>query len=223
MDETSFSRRQSVENKTAVSCRYSPAHWYGGICKRFFDIIGASVMLLVAALPMLAAALAIKIEGGGNVIFRQTRMGACMKPFTCYKFRTMKSNAPHDCATAKLENPELYITRVGAALRKMSIDELPQLFNVLKGEMSLVGPRPVITGETELISLRASLGVYSVKPGITGLAQVRGRDCLSDRRKAALDAQYIERMSLLFDIKLLCCTLVSVLSCRGIREGRAEK
>ncbi len=196
---------------------------YGGMPKRIFDILAASLLLVVAALPMLAAAAAIKIEGGGRVIFRQVRVGAAGKPFVCYKFRTMTNDAPSECASAKLENPGRYITRIGAVLRRTSIDELPQLYNVIKGEMSLVGPRPVIFGEGELVSLRESLGVYRVSPGITGLAQVRGRDCLTDRRKAALDAQYIERMSFLYDLWLLFATVISVLSCRGIREGRAGK
>ncbi len=193
---------------------------YGGIPKRLFDIIVASVLLIVAAIPMLLAAMAIKLEGGGSVIFRQTRVGANMKPFVCYKFRTMRPEAPRDCASAELEHPERYITRVGAALRRMSIDELPQLFNVLAGDMSLVGPRPVIPGETELVELRRRLGVYSVRPGITGLAQVRGRDCISVRRKAELDAEYTRRMSFWLDIALLLRTFFCVIFCRDVHEGK---
>jgi O-antigen biosynthesis protein WbqP len=221
MDDISCSRGRPAEKRSFPDLSLS--HWYSGIPKRLFDIVFASVLIVLAALPMLAAAIAIKIEGGGKVLFRQIRVGAGLKPFVCYKFRTMKHDAPHDCATAKLEHPERYITRVGAALRRMSIDELPQLFNVLRGDMSLVGPRPVIPAECGLVSLRECLGVYSISPGITGLAQVRGRDCLSDRRKAAFDSQYLEHMSFFFDLKLLCCTVISVLTCRGIHEGRVGK
>ncbi len=193
---------------------------YGGLPKRLFDIVVASLLLILAAIPMLLAAAAIKLEGGGNVIFRQIRVGANLRPFVCYKFRTMRPEAPRDCASAELEQPERYITRVGTALRRMSIDELPQLFNVLSGDMSLVGPRPVIPGETELVELRRQLGVYRVSPGITGLAQVRGRDCITIERKAELDAEYISRMSLWLDIKLILRTFFCVIFCRDVHEGK---
>lgn len=195
---------------------------YSGIPKRLLDLVAAAFLLVVTSPIMALAALAISLEGDGGVIFRQIRMGQGMKPFVCYKFRTMRPNAPGDCASAALENPERYITKVGRILRRFSIDELPQLVNVIKGDMSLVGPRPVILGERELIELRRQLGVYSVKPGITGLAQIRGRDNISIHRKAALDFQYTERLSLGYDIKLLGCTVLSVLGCRGVREGKAE-
>ncbi|NLW74684.1 MAG: sugar transferase [Clostridiales bacterium] len=193
---------------------------YGGLPKRLFDIIVASILLILVAIPMLLAALATKLEGGGCVIFRQVRVGVGMRPFVCYKFRTMKPDAPPDRASAALEHPERYITRVGAALRRFSVDELPQLFNVLLGDMSLVGPRPVIPGETGLVELRRRLGVYSVKPGITGLAQVHGRDCISVSRKAELDAEYVRRMSLWLDIALLCRTFFCVIFCRDVHEGK---
>lgn len=201
---------------------YRVTYGYGGIPKRLFDLTAAVLLLVLGAPLMLFAAVAVMLEGGG-IIFRQTRMGAGMKTFVCYKFRTMRRDAPPNCATSALERPERYITRTGAVLRRLSIDELPQLINVIRGDMSLVGPRPVIPDEKELIELRRSLGVYGVRPGITGLAQLRGRDCLADRRKAAYDAQYIERMSFGYDIRLLVGTLVSVAGCCGIREGKAER
>lgn len=170
---------------------------------------------------MLICALAIALEGGGPVIFRQWRMGADRRPFICFKFRTMTADAPHNCATAELCTPERYITPVGALLRATSLDELPQLFNVLRGDMSLIGPRPVICEERELIGLRDSLGVYAIRPGMTGLAQVRGRDSVPLRRKAAYDAQYMENMSFALDAVLLWRTLINVVNRADIREGAA--
>lgn len=196
---------------------------YCGLPKRIFDVASALAGMILAALPMLLSAIAIMLEGDGPVIFRQLRVGIDRKPFVCYKFRTMTTDAPRECATAALEAPERYITRVGKFLRRTSLDELPQLVNVLRGDMSLIGPRPVICSEDELIDLRGSLGVYGIRPGMTGLAQVRGRDCLSNRRKAALDAQYLERMSFGYDIRLLARTMVNVICCRGVREGGAGK
>ena len=193
---------------------------YGGLPKRLLDIAVAISGLIIAALPMALCALAIWIESGGPVIFRQSRVGADRRNFTCYKFRTMSADAPHECATAQLDHPERYITRVGGFLRRTSLDELPQLFNVLRGDMSLIGPRPVIPSEQELVGLRDSLGVYGIRPGMTGLAQIRGRDAVSIHRKAAYDAQYVERMSFGYDFVLLLQTLVNVVLCRNVREGR---
>ena len=192
---------------------------YGGVPKRILDIIFSVSGLLLFSLPMLLCAAAIVVEDGCPVIFRQTRIGADLKPFVCYKFRTMRCDAPHDRATADLHDAHKYITRVGAFLRRTSLDELPQLFNVLRGDMSLIGPRPVIPQERELIALRNSLGVYCIRPGLTGLAQVRGRDSVSVRRKAAYDAQYVERMSFVYDATLMAKTLFSVICCRGVQEG----
>lgn len=208
-------RRAIAEGRERIS--------YSGAPKRILDILLTLLILVVLSPLMAAAAAAVALEGGGGVIFRQIRMGRDMKPFVCYKFRTMRSDAPADCASAALERPELYITRVGRLLRRISIDELPQLFNVLRGDMSLVGPRPVIVGERELIELRRRLGVYTVSPGITGLAQIRGRDCVSLHRKAALDCQYVGKMSMRYDLYLIFLTVFSVLGCRGVREGKASK
>ncbi len=193
---------------------------YSGLPKRLLDMTFSLSGLIIAALPMAICAAAIWIESGGPVIFRQNRVGADRRNFTCYKFRTMSPDAPHECATAELDHPERYITRVGRFLRRTSLDELPQLFNVLRGDMSLIGPRPVIPSERELVGLRDSLGVYGIRPGMTGLAQIRGRDVVSIRRKAAYDAQYMERMSLGYDCVLLMQTLINVVLCRNVREGR---
>ena len=196
---------------------------YGGLPKRILDIAVALAGLIIAAFPMALCAAAIYIDGGGPIIFRQRRIGADCRPFVCYKFRTMSPDAPRECATAALEHPEQYITRVGVFLRRTSLDELPQLFNVLKGDMSLIGPRPVIASESELIGLRDILGVYGIRPGMTGLAQVRGRDSVSIRRKAAYDAQYVERMSFGYDLMLFIRTLFNVVCCRGVREGSVHE
>lgn len=195
---------------------------YRGMPKRLLDIILSAAAIVVMALPMLLCAAAIYIDDGGPVVFRQWRMGADRRPFICLKFRTMTRGAPHSCATAQLRSPERFITRVGAVLRATSLDELPQLFNVLRGEMSLIGPRPVICEERELIGLRDSLGVYAIRPGITGLAQVRGRDSVSLRRKAAYDAQYMENMSFSLDARLLWQTIINVVNRRGVIEGRPQ-
>jgi len=202
------------ENINSAYCRF---------VKRALDIIISAAGLIILALPMAVAALAIKLCDGGRVIFRQERVGLGGRHFICYKFRTMTPEAPHDCATRELFDAEKYITPVGRFLRRASVDELPQLLNVLKGDMSIVGPRPVIPAETELVGLREALGVYSVRPGITGLAQVRGRDCVSICRKAAYDAQYAESLSLWGDISLLFKTLFCVFCGAGIREGKSMK
>lgn len=193
---------------------------YGGLPKRLLDIAVAASGLVIAAPIMALCALAIWTEGGGPVIFKQSRVGADRRSFICYKFRTMSTDAPHNCATAELDHPERYITRVGGFLRRTSLDELPQLFNVLRGDMSLIGPRPVLESERELVGLRDNLGVYSIRPGMTGLAQIRGRDVISIRRKAAYDAQYVERMSFGYDLALFWQTLINVALCRNVREGR---
>lgn len=193
---------------------------YCGLPKRLLDIAVAASGLIIAAPLMALCALAIWMEGGGPVIFKQSRVGADRCSFICYKFRTMSTDAPRDCATSELDRPEQYITHVGRFLRRTSLDELPQLFNVLKGDMSLIGPRPVIASEWELVGLRDDLGVYSIRPGMTGLAQIRGRDVVSIRRKAAYDAQYVERMSFGYDLALFWRTLINVVLCRNVREGR---
>lgn len=202
------------ENIKSAYCRF---------LKRGLDIIIAAAGLVILAIPLAVAALSIKLCDGGRVLFKQERVGLGGRHFICYKFRTMSSDAPHDCATRELFDAEKYITPIGRFLRRASVDELPQLLNVLKGDMSIVGPRPVIPSETELVTLRENLGVYSVRPGITGLAQVRGRDNVSICRKAAYDAQYVENLSLWKDVSLVFKTLFCVFCGAGIREGSGVK
>lgn len=192
-------------------------------CKRAIDCLVAALGL-VSLLPLFfAIAFAIRITSRGPIFFRQVRMGRSLEPFLLYKFRTMSVYAPRDCATAALDRADCYITRVGAFLRATSLDELPQLYNVLRGDMSLLGPRPVVLAETDLISRRAVAGVYRVRPGISGLAQVRGRDMLSDQEKVEMDGRYAAGFCFFGDLWLFISTVFAVMSRRHIREGKEKQ
>ena len=188
--------------------------------KRIFDIIFSSAAIVLLALPMLIIALAIRLDTPGPAIFRQNRVGLNGRLFRICKFRTMHCSAPSDVATGQLGNAESYITKVGGFLRRSSLDELPQLFNVLKGDMSLIGPRPLIPAEEEIHRLRSEADVYSVRPGMTGWAQVNGRDSISLADKVACDREYAENTSFAFDIKVIAQTIRVVLSGEGYAEGR---
>ncbi len=186
--------------------------------KRGADV-SLSLLLLLAAAPLfLFAAFGIRVTSRGPILFRQVRVGRRLEPFLLYKFRTMSTCAPHDLATAAFRDPERYVTRFGHFLRKTSLDELPQLFNVLRGEMSLLGPRPLVLTEVELIASRAARGVYTVRPGISGLAQIAGRDDLDDRQKLRLDIEYVRHLSFFSDFLLFFSTMLAVLTRRGVRE-----
>jgi O-antigen biosynthesis protein WbqP len=185
--------------------------------KRFLDVLFSFLLLFFLSLPMLAIAISIAVTSRGGVIFKQTRVGRNGETFICYKFRTMYSYAPSNIPTASFSDAHLYVTAVGRFLRRTSLDELPQLFNVLKGDMSLVGPRPLICEEESVHSIRRKNGVYSIRPGITGLAQVSGRDLLSDSEKAALDVMYFNSVGFSSDIKIFLKTLKRVVSGNGIR------
>lgn len=195
--------------------------WYRDFFKRIFDISFSLIALIVLAIPMLIIAICIKVDSKDDpVLFKQVRIGKNDIPFSIYKFRTMKVDTPHQMATEKFQNPEMYITKIGAKLRKSSLDELPQLFNVLKGDMSLVGPRPLIPKEKEVLSWRDEYGAEKVLPGITGLAQVNGRDELIGEEKAKYDAEYANSISFLLDLKILAKTVSDVVRSRGIHEGK---
>ena len=185
------------------------------VIKRVVDITVACIILLVLALPMLIIAALIKIGSSGPALFKQQRMGLGGKPFTIYKFRTMKQDAPPEMATLEFKDSSDYITRIGGFLRRTSIDELPQLLNIIKGDMSFVGYRPVCLTEENLNNLRMEYGVFALRPGITGLAQVKGRDTLRSPEKALLDKQYVEECSAKLD--LWCCwqTVWTVISGKG--------
>ena len=187
--------------------------------KRIEDVSIALAALVILGLPMLLVAAAIRLTSKGPALFRQKRFGKDKKLFTVYKFRTMSTKAPKNMPTNSFTNADSYITPLGGVLRKLSIDELPQLLNVIKGDMSIVGPRPVIKTEKKLISLRQKYHANSVKPGITGWAQVNGRDDLDDQRKAEMDGEYVQRLSFLTDVKIMIKTIGAVLMMSGHTEG----
>lgn len=184
--------------------------------KRLFDLVFSCLLLFFLALPMLAIALLVSLTSRGGAIFRQTRIGRDGVPFVCYKFRTMYRDAPQNRPTSRFPDAADFITPIGRFLRRTSLDELPQLLNVLRGDMSLIGPRPLIGEEEEMHRLRHEHGVYAVRPGITGLAQVNGRDLLGDAEKAALDVQYVQGLSLRQDLHILGRTFRRVFSGDGI-------
>lgn len=187
--------------------------------KRFLDFSISLVAILVLSPVMALVAILVAIDTKGSPIFVQERMGRYSVPFRIYKFRSMSVHAPANVATHKLENAEQYISRIGHFIRKTSLDEIPQLFNVLKGDMSFVGPRPVVLTERDLIRLRRRNGADRVRPGITGLAQVSGRDTVTIREKARYDAQYAKSYSLKADISILFKTAKQVVVSEGIVEG----
>ena len=193
-----------------------------GFLKRFFDIVLSLVAIIDFSWLLIIIAVAIVVEDKGNILFKQKRIGKNKKEFYIYKFRTMKVSTPKDVPTHLLDNPESYITKIGGFLRKTSLDELPQLFNILKGDMSIVGPRPALWNQFDLIALRDENGSNSVRPGLTGWAQVNGRDELPIDVKAGFDGEYIKKMSIIFDIKIILMTVVSVFTSKGVREGRNE-
>lgn len=190
--------------------------------KRFFDIFASALLLVVLSPLFLVIMLAISADSAGGVIFKQKRAGLYSRPFTLYKFRTMYRSAPRDVATAELMEADRYITPVGRFLRQTSLDELPQLWNVLKGDMSFVGPRPVVLTEQTLLDLRAQWEADRVKPGITGLAQIKGRDELPIYRKALYDRYYARHLSFRLDWRILRYTVRYVLKREGIREGSSR-
>lgn len=197
---------------------------YRKYIKFILDKILAVIALVLLSPLILITALIIKIkEPDSNVLFIQERSGLNRKPFKCYKFRSMRSDAPKNASTWELENPENFITPFGKFMRKTSLDELPQLFNILKGDMSFVGPRPVILKETKLLDLREKYGACKVKPGITGLAQISGRDDLPPKKKAKMDALYAKNVNFIDDMKLFLKTIPAVISSEGIREGKRDE
>lgn len=192
---------------------------YEKFVKRGIDVFLSFMACIVLAPFYLLIMLAIKIDSKGPVFFKQRRIGKDCKEFNILKFRTMRIDTPHDMPTHLLENPEQYITTVGKFLRKTSLDELPQIFNILAGQMSIIGPRPALWNQYDLIEERDKYGANNIKPGLTGWAQINGRDELEIEVKARLDGEYVERLSLGFDIKCFFGTIVSVLKSDGVVEG----
>ena len=194
---------------------------YRRYIKRILDVTLAFIML-VALLPFWALiALVIKLDSKGPVLFRQKRLGMHEAPFQIYKFRTMRTDAPSEMATNQLHQSGRYITRVGVYLRTLSLDELPQLYNILKGDMSFVGFRPCLWNEFELDEERRKTGAYAVRPGITGLAQIRGRDELEPKEKAKLDGVYARNVGFDYDLRILTKTVFAVFYKEGYHEGGA--
>ena len=196
------------------------------IAKRAMDIVLSAAALAVLWPLLLLIALAVVIDDPGPVLFRQKRVGIHKTHFSIMKFRTMKMDTPKDTPTHLLENPEQYITKVGKFLRKSSLDELPQIFQIFTGKMSIIGPRPALWNQFDLIAERDKYGANDVRPGLTGWAQINGRDELPIEVKARFDGEYVEKLSFFFDCKCFFGTIVSVLKHDGVVEGgtgRLEK
>lgn len=198
---------------------------YKHFFKRLIDIVLSFIGIVVLALPMLVFAFIIKAEDRGPVFFRQKRIGIHKTQFGLLKFRSMKMSTPHDMPTHMLENPEQYILRCGRWMRKMSIDELPQIFNIFTGKMSIIGPRPALWNQDDLIAERDKYGANDVKPGLTGWAQINGRDELEIPAKAKLDGEYVAALNaghgkgFAMDCKCFFGTIKSVLRHDGVVEG----
>ena len=198
---------------------------YIRVWKRWIDVLLSAAGILVLSVPMLIIALVIVLEDPGPAVFRQERVGIHKRPFELLKFRTMRQDAPHDLPKEQMDEPDRYLLRCGRTLRKYSLDELPQLFNILRGDMSVVGPRPVIgrLGERELIEERDKYGANDIRPGLTGLAQISGRDLLDNAEKARLDGEYVRRQSFLFDCRCFFATIGKVVTHDGFVEGGVRR
>lgn len=193
---------------------------YRTTIKRIFDVFFGVLLLICLSPLMLVLAIWIKLDSKGPVLFKQERVGRNGKRFTIYKFRSMSDDAPHQMATSEFDTALSYITRSGQLMRKTSLDELPQLVNVVKGEMSFIGPRPLIPKEEKVLRLRHANGDESLAPGITGLAQVRGRDEVTDTQKANYDGEYAGNVTLRGDFSILVETVLAVLARRGVHDGK---
>lgn len=198
---------------------------YEKFIKRLIDLILSGIGIVVLLLPMLVIALIIKIDDPGPVLFKQKRIKQGKETFMLWKYRSMKMSTPHDTPTHLLENPEQYITGIGRVMRKYSIDELPQIFNIFAGHMSIIGPRPALWNQDDLIAERDKYGANDVKPGLTGWAQINGRDELEIPVKAKLDGEYVEKLhkdgftGFAMDCRCFFGTILSVLKSEGVVEG----
>lgn len=192
---------------------------YTNFLKRIIDFILSLVGIIVLSPLLLILVIAIKVDSKGPVVFTQKRVGKDKKLFSIYKFRTMKIDTPKEMPTHLLKNPDEFITRVGKFLRRTSLDELPQLFNILKGDMAIIGPRPALWNQEDLIEERDKYGANDSRPGLTGWAQINGRDELDIDVKASLDGYYVEHESFWMDVKCFFGTIVSVFKSDGVVEG----
>jgi O-antigen biosynthesis protein WbqP len=193
---------------------------YRKYIKRLIDIVISLLGMVLASWLYLIIIIAIKLDDHGPVFFVQARTGLNKREFKLIKFRSMKMTAPHDKATHEFENPDEYITKVGRFLRKTSLDEIPQLWNIFVGDMSIIGPRPVICSEKDLIDERDKYGANDVRPGLSGWAQINGRDVLGYEDKARYDGEYVEKMSFRFDCKCFLTTAVVALRGLNVVEGK---
>lgn len=192
---------------------------YKKYLKRIIDVVLSFCGLIVLSWLYVVLIIAIKIDDPGPAFFTQKRVGIGKTYFKLHKFRSMKMCTPHDTPTHLLENPEQYITRMGKFLRKSSLDELPQIWDIFVGNMSIIGPRPALWNQDDLIAERDKYGANDVRPGLTGWAQINGRDELEIDVKAKFDGEYVEKMSFAFDVKCFFGTIVSVLKHDGVVEG----
>ena len=183
--------------------------------KRVFDLAVAIVVAVILVLPILIVAIAVRLTSPGPALYWSDRMGRYNRIFKMPKFRSMRIDTPA-VATHLLQNPDQWLTPIGSFLRKSSLDELPQLWSILKGDMSFVGPRPALFNQQDLIALRTEKGVHELVPGLTGWAQVNGRDELPIPQKVQLDAEYLQRRSLLFDLKIIWMTALKVVAKKGV-------
>ena len=192
---------------------------YQRCVKRIFDIVLSLVGLIVLAIPMLVFSLIVKLDSPGPVLFWQKRVGIHKKTFMMPKFRTMYTDTPANMPTHLLSDPQKWITRSGAWFRKLSIDELPQILCIFTGKMSIIGPRPALWNQDDLIEERDKYGANDVRPGLTGWAQINGRDELEIPVKARLDGEYVQNLSFLFDCRCFFGTIFKVLRHDGVVEG----
>lgn len=187
--------------------------------KRVIDLVLSLIGIIVLSPIFLILVIAIKLDSKGPVIFKQKRIAKNKETFNIYKFRTMRIDTPKEMPTHLLDNPDYFITKVGKFLRKTSLDELPQLFNILKGDMAVIGPRPALWNQDDLIAERDKYGANDIRPGLTGWAQINGRDELEIGFKAQLDGYYVDKESFLMDVKCFFGTIVSVFKSDGVLEG----
>lgn len=190
--------------------------------KRLLDVFLSGLAIVVLSPVLLIIALAIKFDSKGPVLFKQKRVGKNKRHFMIYKFRSMYVDAPSDMPTHLLDDPTAMITKVGAFLRKTSLDELPQLFNIFKGEMAIIGPRPALWNQYDLIEERDKYGANEILPGLTGWAQINGRDELPIPKKAALDGYYVQHLTFKLDLRCFFGTIISVAKSDGVVEGKTK-
>ena len=191
-------------------------HIYDRYIKRILDLLLAAAGAVILSPILLLAALAVRLDSPGPVMFRQKRVGKHKTYFEILKFRTMRSDCPKDVPTHLMKDPSRWLTRTGRFLRRTSIDELPQIFNILKGDMSIVGPRPALWNQYDLIEERDKYGANDVTPGLTGWAQVNGRDALDIEEKARLDGEYVKNLGFAMDLKCFLRTITAVIRAEGI-------